>query len=192
MTKVATEEQARRELRSRQGAGARYDSSEAPAGDLLLARRGTAYFARKLGELSNAELDGPSRMPGWSRRHVVAHVSYQARHLARLVEAARTGRGAETLVEPYSQNEDVAFAATLPADALRHLFHHSEVHLNVEWRDLSAAGWRLSVVALDGDTVAIRDTPLMRARHIWKSAVDLRNGGSDHDLPAGLASFPSG
>jgi maleylpyruvate isomerase len=61
------EEEARALLRERQGAGARYDSPIAPARDLLWARRGTAYFARKLNELSDSELDAPSRVAGWSR-----------------------------------------------------------------------------------------------------------------------------
>ena len=187
-----TEEQARRDLRLRQGAGARYDSHAAPAGDLLLARRGTAYFARKLSELSDDDLDAASRVPGWSRRHVVAHVSYQARHLARLVEAARHGKALERLVEPDNQNEDVVFGATLPTHALRHLFHHSEVHLNVEWRDLSGAGWSASVTSLDGRAVAVRDTPLMRAREIWQCGVDLRNGGGARDFPPELMESLSG
>ena len=53
--------------------------------ELLQARRGTAFFARKLNELTDAELDGDSLLPGWTRRHVTAHVGYNARAIARLV-----------------------------------------------------------------------------------------------------------
>ncbi|WP_373325284.1 maleylpyruvate isomerase N-terminal domain-containing protein [Paenarthrobacter ureafaciens] len=59
--------------------------------DLLQARRGTAFFARKLNELSDEELDGGTRLPGWTRRHLVAHVGYNARAIARLIEWAGTG-----------------------------------------------------------------------------------------------------
>lgn len=177
------EEEARARQRERQGAGARYDSPGAPADHLLLARRGTAYFARKLNELSDGALDAPSRVPGWSRRHVIAHVGYHARGLARLVEAARNGAAEESMAEPENQIEDVEFGATLPAHALRYLFQHSSIHLNVEWRDLSVNGWRGSVRSLNGELVAIRKTPWMRAREIWIRAVDLDNEGTFSHFP---------
>lgn len=177
------EEDAKARLRQRQGAGARYDSPAAPARDLLWARRGTAYFARHLNALSDSELDAPSRIPGWARRHVVAHVGYHARGLARLVEAARNGSWEEKLAEPETQIEDVEFGATLPAHALRYLFRHAEVHLNVEWRDLDEAGWHARVRALDGQIVPIRNTPWLRAREIWLRALDLDTGRTSADFP---------
>jgi maleylpyruvate isomerase len=173
-------------LRERQGTGARYDSPAAPARELLWARRGTAYFARHLNALSDSDLDAPSRVPGWSRRHVVAHVGYHARSLARLVEAARNGVTQEKLAEPENQIEDVEFGATLPGHALRYLFLHSEVHLNVEWRDLHEAGWNTSVRTLDSDIVPIRNTPWLRAREIWLRTLDLDNGGTSADFPQGF------
>ncbi|WP_440589840.1 maleylpyruvate isomerase N-terminal domain-containing protein [Pseudarthrobacter phenanthrenivorans] len=51
---------------------ARHDQTTDPVllDGLLQARRGTAFFARKLNELTDADLDGDSLLPGWSRRHV--------------------------------------------------------------------------------------------------------------------------
>ncbi len=86
MTLGNDEAAGRAALRLRQGRGARYDAPVAPTHDLLLARRGTAYFARKLNELSDAQLDGSSLCRGRARRHVVAHVAYHARSLAQLIE----------------------------------------------------------------------------------------------------------
>ncbi|MBB3610443.1 maleylpyruvate isomerase N-terminal domain-containing protein [Rhizobium sp. BK602] len=178
---------AREALRERLGKGARYDSLSAPASELQWARLGTAYFARQLNELSDEALDRPSLVPGWTRRHVIASVGFQARALARLVEAARLGKHEETLEEPEAQNEDVIFGATLPDHALRYLFKHSEVHLNVEWRDLDERGWRSRVKSLAGDVVDIGDTPWLRARAIWLCAVDLDNGASFLDFPPEIA-----
>lgn len=183
---TASGDAARAWLRTRLGEGARYDSPAAPARELLWARRGTAYFARKLNELSDADLDVASLVPGWTRRHVIAHVGYQARFLARLVEAARKGEPIERIAEPESQINDVALASTLPPHALRHLFKHSEVHLNVEWRDLPDAGWGATVGTRDGGLVRIVDIPLMRAREVWQRAIDLDNKGRLSDCPSGL------
>lgn len=179
-------ERARAELRARQGAGARYDSPNAPARELAWARSGTAYFARKLVELEDEDLAGPSLLPGWTRAHLVAHVGYNARALTRLCEWARTGVETPMYVSTEARNAEIADGATLPARALRHLFEHSEVHLNVEWRDLTDEAWDAPVRTAQGRTVPARETAWMRTREVWIHAVDLDNGGSFGDFPDGV------
>lgn len=177
---------ARAALIARQGGGARYDAPEAPAEALLLARRGTAYFARKLNDLPDAALADPCRRAGWTKAHLIAHVGYHARALARLMEVAR---GVSILPEYPSataRDAEIALGATLPARALRGLFEHSAIHLDVEWRDLPGPAWDTPVTRLDGSRVLARDTPLIRAREIWQAALDLGNGGRIRDLPERL------
>jgi len=178
---------ARALLRERQGAGARYDAPTAPAADLLLARRGTAYFARQLNGLTDAELTGPSAIAGWARSRIVVGVAFQARWLARLAAAARLDLEVETIVDPELFLEDIELAATLPAHALRYLFQHSGVHLNAEWRDLPDEGWTRTVPSLDGRSVRIDATPLMRAREIWKAAATLDGSWRSIDIPPAMS-----
>ncbi|WP_323794571.1 maleylpyruvate isomerase N-terminal domain-containing protein [Nisaea sp.] len=173
-------------LRARLGAGARYDASSAPAEDLVLARRGTAYFARRLNELTDRELDAPSLVPGWTRRHLVAHIGYHARGLTRLVDWGRTGIETPMYASPAERDAEIELGATLPAQALRHLFTHSAVHLNVVWRDLEDAQWDAIVGALDGSAIRLRELPMLRAREIWQRALALGNGGAARDLPPQL------
>lgn len=173
-------------LRARLGAGARYDSPEAPAEDLVLARRGTAYFARKLNELADRDLDAPSLVPGWTRRHLVAHVGYHARALTRLADWARTGIETPMHASAEERDAEIELGATLPAQAMRHLFTHSAVHLNVVWRDLEDAHWDTVVSLLDGSAIRVRDLPMLRAREIWQCALDLGNGGAARDFPPQL------
>lgn len=151
---------------------------------LLQARRGTAFFARKLNELTDAELDGDSLLPGWTRRHVVAHVAYNARAIARLIEWAATGLETPMYSSPGARNHEIEFGATLSPIALRHLFDHSAVHLNVEWRDLPAEAWHHKVKTAQGRTVPAEETVWMRTREVWLHAVDLDNGASFKDIPA--------
>lgn len=183
---TTVEEAARAALRERLGRGARYDDPTAPAATLAWARRGTAYFARKLNELTDADLDGPSLVPGWSRRHVVAHVGLNARALCRLTEWARTG--IETPMYPSldARGREIELGATLPARALRNLSEHAAVHLNVEWRDLDAAAWEYEVRTVQGRLVPAHATPWMRTREVWVHAIDLDNGGSFFDMPPDL------
>lgn len=172
-----------RALRERQGAGARYDADSAPHANLDLARRGTAYFARRLMQLDDDDLDAPSLLPGWTRRHLVAHVGYNARAVARLVEWARTGVETPMYASDTQRADEIALGATLPTRALRHLVDHAAVHLDVEWRDLSDAQWDAEVVTAQGRTVPARETAWMRAKEVWVHAVDLDDGGSFLDFP---------
>ncbi len=174
---------ARAELIARQGGGARYDAPSAPADDLLLVRRGTAFFARKLNELDNAALYAASVDPGVSRALIVAQVSLEARALALALAELRTGLPPEDVPET-----DAAYTATLPARALRHLFNHSAIHLNVEFRDLPDAGWGGVVSTLQGQATPAADLPLARARSIWSAALALGNGARPADLPPELRS----
>ncbi|NGO52803.1 maleylpyruvate isomerase family mycothiol-dependent enzyme [Allomesorhizobium camelthorni] len=176
-------EEARASLRARQGNGARYDAAAAPAHQLDWARRGTAYFARLLNELSDRDLDAPSALPRLSRRHVIAHVGYHARFLSEIVAWARTGQEAPFPKAAQVSMSDVALGASLPSRALRYLFDHSEVHLNVEWRDLSDAVWGASVQDVAGRRIALRETPVIRARALWLHAVDLGAGSRFADMP---------
>lgn len=153
-----------------------------PNREILWALRGTASFARCLNDLSDAELDGPSRIAGLSRRQIVARVGYQARRLAEAIGCVRAGiddTAAGALPTPI--DADVS-GATLPAHALRHLFEHSKVHLRVEWRDLADADWDAEIDI--AGRVAIRETPVIRARLVWPAAVALDAGLRQADIPA--------
>ncbi|WP_284981157.1 maleylpyruvate isomerase family mycothiol-dependent enzyme [Arthrobacter sp. efr-133-TYG-118] len=167
---------------------ARHDLTTDPGlqEQLLQARRGTAFFARKLNELSDAELDGGSLLPGWSRRHVVAHIGYNARAIARLVEWASTGVETPMYPSVAVRDEEINFGATLSPIALRNLFDHSAVHLSVEWRDLPEDAWHHTVRTIQGREVPASETVWMRTREVWVHAVDLDNGASFGDIPASV------
>jgi maleylpyruvate isomerase len=167
---------------------ARHDQVDDPrlAASLLTARRGTAYFSRKLAELGDDDFDAPSLLPGWTRRHIIAHIGYNARALTRLLEWAATGIENPMYASPGQRGQEIEDGATLKPIALRHLVSHSSVHLNVEWRDLPADAWTNTVRTAQGRTVPASETAWMRSREVWIHAVDLNNGGSFQDFPPDL------
>jgi maleylpyruvate isomerase len=167
------------------GVPARHDQVDDPAlaEALLTARRGTAYFTRKLGELTDEQFTAPSLLPGWSRAHVIAHVGYNARALTRLLEWASTGIETPMYAGPEQRAQEIEDGATLTPAALRHLVTHSAVHLNVEWRDLPADRWTAPVRTAQGRTVPVAETAWLRTREVWLHAIDLNNGATFTDLP---------
>lgn len=133
--------------------------------------------------MSDAELDEPSSLEGRSRRAIVAHVGYHARALSEIVSRARLAQSNAMPVAMRVDFAEVARRATQPARALRNLFAHSNVHLNVEWRDLDDVEWQAVVGNGPEDAIAVRDTPWLRARAIWLHAIDLGAGGRLADAP---------
>lgn len=181
-------EEARRALMARQGPGARYDAPEAPAEMLHLARTGTAYFARFLNRFADRELYAALRPSGETAAHVICAVSYQARGIARQGEAIAAGNTVPPLYDSEAElRTKIELGATLPARALRHLFDHTAVHLNVVWRDLTGDGWRTEAPGEDGVWSPFSDSARMRACSIWAAAFDLNNGARKRDIPAALA-----
>ncbi|MDP9427768.1 MAG: maleylpyruvate isomerase N-terminal domain-containing protein, partial [Actinomycetota bacterium] len=74
-------------------------------------------FATALGRLTDEELDRPSLLPGWGRRHVLAHVARNADALLNLLTWARTG--AETPMYPSAEARDAGIAETAALEAPR-------------------------------------------------------------------------
>ncbi|MGV6888189.1 hypothetical protein ACTYEO_02955 [Rhodophyticola sp. SM2404] len=179
--------EARAALLQRQGSGARYDAPCAPAQDLAWMRAGTAYFNRLLNELSDAALDEAPPRGAQSRRMIISQTGYHARHLAEMAQIfCGEEDKAALLVNLTLDSVRVQAGAALPARALRHLVEHTGVHLNVVLRDMRDADWKQ--IRHDPDRTAIPATllPRLRARLLWKNALDLRAGGRLSDAPEGL------
>jgi maleylpyruvate isomerase len=180
---------AREALRRRQGRSARYDSAEAPTEALAQARLATAYFARKLNDLSDAALYEPSRHTGWTRAHVICDAAYHARALSRQIEAASAGAAIPAMYDSLDARlAERELGATLPPHAIRHLFDHAAIHLNVVWRDLSASGWDQLAADEHAKMRPLRQTPRERSAWLWQGAFTLGNGARLQDLPSELQS----
>lgn len=165
---------------------ARHDLVTDPAvvADLAAVRFGTAYFRRALQHVTDDGLAGPSLMPGWSRAALVAHVGYNARALARLMEWAATGVENPMYASPEARNTEIAYGASLRPVALRNLSEHAAIDLDVRWRDLPADRWSHTVRTAQGREVPVSETVWMRMREVWLHAVDLDSGARVRDVPA--------
>ena len=149
----------------------------------LIARRGTALFAQRLAELSDGELESGSLLDGWTRKHLLAHVGYNAAALCRLMDWAATG--VETPMYPSAEHRDreIKDGATLSAAALRNLFDHTVARLDEKWQHLPGSRWAAPVRTAQGRTVPASETVWMRTREVWIHAVDLDNGAHFGDFP---------
>ncbi|MDH6289584.1 maleylpyruvate isomerase family mycothiol-dependent enzyme [Rhodococcus opacus] len=150
---------------------------------LLIARRGTSYFAQRLAELSDEQLSEPTGLAGWSRAHLLAHVGYNAAALCRLLDWAASGVETPMYASAEQRGREIAEGATLSAAALRNLFDHTVARLDEKWRHLPASAWEAQVRTAQGRLVPVSETAWMRTREVWIHAVDLGNGGRFGDFP---------
>jgi maleylpyruvate isomerase len=152
-------------------------------------RTGTAFFAAQLAGLDDAALLEPSRLPGWSRRHVLSHVANNAFGLMNLLDWARTG--IETPMYPSREARAAAIEAGSgrPAAQLRAEVLASAERLAAAVDAMPATGWGGPIRNGLGRATTGAEVPWMRTREVWVHGVDL--GGkatfADVDRPVAAA-----
>lgn len=162
--------------------------AEAPdlATSLVWFAQGTQLFLDALGGLADEELAAPSVLPGWTRKHVMAHVHHNGLAVGRLATWAATGVEQPMYPHPERRRQDIEDAVGRPAEDLRTLLTASIGALAETFGSLTEAQWDREVQTLFGDWVPASTLPYMRAREISVHAVDLGGSVGFADLPAGF------
>jgi maleylpyruvate isomerase len=144
---------------------------------------GERLFATALGRLTDEELDRPSLLPGWDRRHVLAHVARNADALRNLLTWARTG--VETPMYPSREARDarIAETATLDGPRLRTELVAATARFADAVRGLPGPAWAAYVGTLLGRSVPATEVPWMRCIEVVVHAVDLDAGVGFADVP---------
>lgn len=148
-------------------------ASTIPTADLDLARRGTNFFLAQLATLTDADLDEPSLLPAWSRRHLVAHVGFSAKAVTRVVEWAKTGIEQAIYPSPEAREAEIQDGATWTAHHLREHVATTADRLVERWAELTEQDWTTSVQLPGGTQLPVAQTPWMRCREVWIHSVDL-------------------
>lgn len=146
----------------------------------------TELFLDTVDGLPDAALSEPSTLPGWSRKHVVAHVHFNALALGRLVSWARTGVESRMYAGPEQRLAEIEDGVSLPVRELRTRLHRSAEELAAAVAALPDDAWAHVVVTARGREVPASQVPWMRAREVAVHAVDLAAGPGFDDLPPGL------
>jgi len=140
-------------------------------------------FLAELDRLSDEELDDQTALPGWTRRHVIAHVHYNAVALGHLVNWAATGIEERMYASAEQRNDEIERGAALGAMELRRLVGASAEQLAAAYTALSPDALNAQVVTAQGRTVPVTEVPWMRAREVMIHTVDLGTGVTFDDLP---------
>jgi maleylpyruvate isomerase len=146
-------------------------------------RHGTAFLLATTARITDEGLREPSALPGWTRAHVIGHLSRNAEALARLAAWARTGEPTPMYASPEQREADIAASAALPPATLRGDLESTAADLEHALAALDADAWRAEVRSALGRAIPALEIPWMRVREVWLHAVDLHAGAGLADLP---------
>lgn len=144
---------------------------------------GTRLVARELAGLDEEAFAQPSGLPGWSRKHVAAHLAVNADALSNLVSWAATGVESRMYAAPEYRNLEIEAGATRHGEDLRAWFDRATAALDEAMDALTHKQWHARVVSLQGREATAVQIPWVRAREVLVHAADLGTGVRFADLP---------
>ncbi|RSM44200.1 maleylpyruvate isomerase family mycothiol-dependent enzyme [Amycolatopsis balhimycina DSM 5908] len=146
-------------------------------------REGTKHFLAVVESLSDSDFRRDSRLPGWSKAHVVGHVARNAEALARLATWARTGVETPMYADRSQRVAEIEESAVLPPPELRAFLVDSAERLDSELDRLAPEGWTAQVRSALGRTIPAAEVPWMRIREVWLHAADLGDDTVFDEIP---------
>lgn len=144
---------------------------------------GTSLLFAVVSGLGEEGFAAATLLPGWTRRHLVAHVAANADALGNLVRWAATGVETPMYASAEERAAGIAKGTTMSACALDSWLHTSAERLAEAIDRLTEEQWRREVRTAQGRLVPATEIPWMRAREVMVHAVDLDRGIGFADLP---------
>jgi maleylpyruvate isomerase len=150
-------------------------------------RDGESFFASQLAALRDADLDGPSALPDWDRRRLIAHVARNAEALARLLSWAMTGVETPMYTDAAQRTHEIEVSARQPAGELRADAQRAAAALGDAAARLSDQQWWAGVRSARGREIPAAEVPWMRCREVWLHGLDLDADAVPGDIPEAFA-----
>jgi len=145
---------------------------------------GTTLLLAALDALPDNRLAEECALPGWSGKHLIAHVALNAEALMNLATWARTGVETPMYSSPTQRDADIETQSALPAPELRDRVVETAVALDASLAGLTEQQWRQPIRTRQGREVTGEEIPWMRSREVMVHAADLGAGVGFADLPA--------
>jgi maleylpyruvate isomerase len=146
------------------------------AHDLVSVREATDRLLTAVAKLDNASVAGPSRLPGWTRGHVLAHLARNADALVNVLE------GRPMYADAAVRDADIERDAPRPVDV--QLADVRESAARFQEAGAVPADWSRTVELRNGVTDSAARVPFRRWVEVELHHVDLGIGYELEDLPA--------
>lgn len=145
-----------------------------------------ARLCRSVGEFDDEQVRAPSRLPGWPRDMLLAHLRYGAEAALVAAESAEAGQTRPMYPGGEEQRDrEIASGAGRPVAELAAELADACARLDAAFRALSPAAWDVPVVTRRG-ALPMREIPVQRWLDVEAHHVDLDIGYRPDDWPAQL------
>lgn len=144
---------------------------------------GTTRLLAAVRGLGDRELDAPSALPGWTRRHLLAHLASNAEALTRLSSWAATGVESRMYASAGQRRSEIESGAARPAVVLRERLTGTADTLGEALAAIPASRHAAEVVTAQGRTVPATEIWWLRTREVWLHGLDLDAGIGVGELP---------
>jgi maleylpyruvate isomerase len=157
---------------------------------LALLEGGTRRLVRTVDAMADGQWTEPSLLPGWSRAHVVAHLTLNAEGLTAALDGVREGRAVPMYASQEARDGDIAELASAPSSDLRDRFLGSTTLIAEAVADLPD---NLRAVSIDrvpgGRSFAAGETLTMRVCEVEVHHADLGLDATAADWDPAFAAF---
>lgn len=147
-------------------------------------RAATEVLGRAVGGLDDRGMQQPSRLPGWTRGHVVTHLARNADALVNLLTWARTGVEHPMYQSKADRDADIEEGAGRLAQILREDVRAASDRLAAASERMSDSQWLATVAGRASTDFPAANIPSMRLFEVWVHLVDLDVGFGFDDVPA--------
>ncbi len=137
--------------------------------------------------LSDADVLAPSRLPGWSRGHVLTHVARNADSLVNRLTTAATGVDIPQYPSQEARDAGIEAGATRPIDEQVRDLEESHQRFANAVRTVPAANWANDMRWMSGDTRPASKILDARLREVAIHHIDLDAGYTASDWPSPFA-----
>jgi maleylpyruvate isomerase len=133
--------------------------------------------------LTDAGAREPSRLPGWTRGHVLTHIARNGDGLGNLLRWARTGVRTPMYASREARRADIGAGAGRPAAELTADVQETAIAFAAEAAGLPGGAWSAQVQMLAGPPMPARRVLDWRLREVEIHHVDLGTGYRPADWP---------
>ena len=160
---------------------------------LPLVREASERLDQAVAGLDEGTIHQPSRLPGWSRAHLVTHLARNADALVNLLTWARTGVEHPMYASRADRDADIEEGADRLAKVLQEDLLAASERFMVAATGLPPRAWTAAVTTRMQKSVLAAEVPSMRLHEVWVHLVDLDVGFSFAEIPgAHLETLVSG
>jgi maleylpyruvate isomerase len=160
-----------------------HDETRSPTVLLPLLRTSVDRLLASAGDLDDDDVRAPSRLPGWSRAHVLTHIARSADSRTRLLTAARTGADLPQYRDEAQREREIEQGAGRPAAELADDLE-AALHGFLKAADSQPEHtWDVPVRWLGGGLRPVRGTIRSMLREVEVHHTDLATGHRPADWP---------